>query len=73
MSYINILDDGVVIKCCMCSGPIKSLYFTHSCEFKSTRILNGVMPKAYCYECLSLKSECTVCKKSYMIKSPVSL
>ena len=73
MSYVNGLDDGIVVWCDCCTSPIKNVYFTHSCEYRTTRINNGINPKKYCYDCLINKKDCKYCKQSYMIKSSVSI
>lgn len=71
-SLIHNLQPGIIIKCSICKAPIKKLYFTHMCEYKPTRVLNGISPKVYCIICLSKQGRCKHCKLSYIMKHSTS-
>lgn len=72
-SLINNLAKGIIIKCSMCTGPIKYVYFTHLCEFNPSRVSNGILPNTYCFECLKEKETCKQCGFSYLAKHAMSL
>lgn len=72
-SLINHLFKGVVIRCTMCTAPIKEVYFTHLCEYAPIRVTNGIPPKVYCFSCLNEQGTCKKCKTSYLAKYRLSL
>lgn len=72
-SLINNLASGVILRCSVCTGPIKDVYFTHLCEFSPSRVMNGIPPKVYCFVCLNEKDSCNKCKMSYLAKFSLSL
>ena len=72
-SLVNHLKSGVILRCTICTGYIKEVYFTHLCEFNPSRVLNGISPKVYCFQCLTEKEKCKMCNSSYLAKSASSL
>lgn len=72
-SLIHNLQKGTIIKCSVCTSPIKNAYFTHVCEYRPTRVKNNIPIKIYCFICLTEKGQCKYCKLPYLSKSSISL
>lgn len=72
-SLIHHLSEGIILKCSVCTSPIRRSYVTHMCEYNNRRILNGIPVKIYCFDCVTHCGDCKYCKLSYLAKFNFSL
>ena len=73
MSLVNQFEKGFILKCDICTSPMKEIYFSHLCEMSVSRTRNGIPAKMYCFQCLNEKGPCKHCGLSYLSKWSVSL
>lgn len=61
-TFSERLDQGCVVRCFDCKGPVRDVVFKHYCDIQ---IMSERHMPSYCYVCMISRNICKRCKEPF--------